>query len=110
MQFRNRGKTVFLTTHYMEEADELVDRVAFIRNGNIAALDTPFNLKLRYGSNELVVKSLEDNSIKEYFLSLKDPTLGTQIDALSRKGKVLTLHTQEASLDEVFIQLTGAKL
>jgi ABC-2 type transport system ATP-binding protein len=45
----HEGTTVFLTTHYMEEADELCDRVAFLSQGKIVALDTPRELKLRYG-------------------------------------------------------------
>lgn len=46
------GTTVFLTTHYMEEADQLSGRVAFLDNGRIVALDTPKNLKSRFGKNE----------------------------------------------------------
>ncbi len=48
-----QGTTVFLTTHYMEEADELCDRVAFLASGRIVALDTPRELKLRYGERTL---------------------------------------------------------
>jgi ABC-2 type transport system ATP-binding protein len=53
-----RGITVFLTTHYMEEADRLSDRVAIIDQGRIVALDTPENLKAAQGDSDRV--SLED--------------------------------------------------
>ena len=53
-----QGMTVFLTTHYMEEADQLCDRVAIINQGRIVALDTPKALKTRYGKDERT--SLED--------------------------------------------------
>ena len=49
-----RGKTVLLTTHYMDEADKLCDRVAFINNGNIVAVDTPNRLKAMVKETELV--------------------------------------------------------
>jgi ABC-2 type transport system ATP-binding protein len=53
-----QGVTVFLTTHYMEEADQLSQRVAFIDRGKIVALDTPEQLKARYGNGKPV--TLED--------------------------------------------------
>jgi ABC-2 type transport system ATP-binding protein len=52
------GMTVFLTTHYMEEADQLSDRVAIIDQGRIVALDTPKHLKAEYGKDERT--TLED--------------------------------------------------
>ena len=52
------GMTVFLTTHYMEEADQLSQRVAFLDQGRIIALDTPARLKTEYGTDEKT--TLED--------------------------------------------------
>ena len=52
------GMTVFLTTHYMEEADQLSQRVAFLDRGRIVALDTPTRLKAEYGKDEKA--TLED--------------------------------------------------
>jgi ABC-2 type transport system ATP-binding protein len=52
------GMTVFLTTHYMEEADQLSQRVAFLDRGRIVALDTPAHLKVEYGKDEKT--TLED--------------------------------------------------
>jgi ABC-2 type transport system ATP-binding protein len=56
------GVTVFLTTHYMEEADRLSDRVAIIDQGEIVAIDTPQNLKTIHGENDRA--TLEDVFIK----------------------------------------------
>jgi len=53
-----QGMTVFLTTHYMEEADQLADRVAIIDQGHIVALDTPERLKAGHGKDEKT--TLED--------------------------------------------------
>jgi ABC-2 type transport system ATP-binding protein len=55
-----RGKTVLLTTHYMDEADQLCDRVAFINNGNIVAVDTPNRLKAMVKETELVEVAVYD--------------------------------------------------
>src|SRR3954470_12577793 len=54
-QLAKSGTTVFLTTHYMEEADELCDRVAFLSQGRIVALDTPRELKLKQGERRALV-------------------------------------------------------
>src|SRR4030043_1065131 len=55
---RDRGMTVLYTTHYMEEADRLCNRVAIMDGGQIIAMDTPFNLKSKIGSPEK--ETLED--------------------------------------------------
>ena len=57
-ELADQGMTVFLTTHYMEEADQLSDRVAIIDQGRIVALDTPDHLKAEYGEDERT--TLED--------------------------------------------------
>jgi ABC-2 type transport system ATP-binding protein len=56
---RNRGATIFLTTHDMVEADKLSNRVAYMNQGTIVALDTPLNLKRKYGKRALKVTVAE---------------------------------------------------
>ena len=102
-----RGMTVFLTTHYMEEADELSQRVAFLNEGKIVALDTPRNLKVKYGERGLRAV-LQDRT--ELELSLDDPADGRRLGEYVARGEVLTLHSQEATLEDVFIRLTGRGL
>ena len=58
------GKTVLLTTHYMQEADELCDRIAMINKGKIIAIDTPENLKKDYGPKGI------DSTLEQVFLAL----------------------------------------
>jgi ABC-2 type transport system ATP-binding protein len=101
------GTTVFLTTHYMEEADELSDRVAFLAHGRIVALDTPQELKLRYGQRTARVL-LEDRS--ETTIALGSPVDAARMAAWMREGKVLTVHSQEGTLEDVFIALAGRAL
>lgn len=101
------GTTVFLTTHYMEEADQLSDRVAFLAHGKIVALDTPQELKLRYGQRTARVL-LKDRS--ETTISLGSIDDAARMATWMRDGKVLTVHSQEGTLEDVFIALAGRAL
>jgi ABC-2 type transport system ATP-binding protein len=107
---KNKGKTVFLTTHNMMEADVLSDRVAFINEGNIVALDTPENLKLKLGKRALKIKTKTEGGFKEEVLLLDDTKTPQKTKELLESKDVATVHTQEATLEEVFIKLTGRKL
>ncbi len=102
-----QGVTVFLTTHYMEEADQLCHRVAFISEGLIIALDAPRELKLHYGRREARVL-LVDRS--EHTLSLADSEQIKQLGKWVAEGQVLSVHSQEATLEEVFRHLAGREL
>src|SRR5687768_5382825 len=75
---RERGKTVFLTTHLMEEAERLCDRVAIIDHGRIVDIDSPAGLVARHCPERLVVVTTADGSARERFLAL--PGVGT-VDA-----------------------------
>jgi ABC-2 type transport system ATP-binding protein len=98
------GTTIFLTTHYMEEADELCDRVAFLAAGKIVALDTPRELKLRFGKRS-VVALLDDR--REETLLLDDGRDAQKLASWMAAGRVLTLHSQEGTLEDVFIEIAG---
>ncbi len=101
------GTTVFLTTHYMEEADELCQRVAFISEGAIIALDTPRTLKLKYGVRRASVLLAGGD---EHIISLTDPADSQQLAAWHRTGQMLAIHSHEATLEDVFIRLAGREL
>ena len=108
---RARGATAFLTTHDMHEADLLSDRVAFINQGKIVALDTPHNLKQQYGRRTLkaeVTSAAGELSTREIVMDQPD-TAGV-VRALFDSEKVVTLHSEEASLEDIFIQITGRGL
>ncbi len=103
----HKGNTVFLTTHFMEEADDLCDRVAFLAAGAIVALDTPRELKLRYGERSADVL-LRDRS--EHRLRLDDPADAERLAAWMADGDVLTMHSNEGTLEDVFVNLAGRAL
>jgi ABC-2 type transport system ATP-binding protein len=103
----DRGVTVLLTTHYMEEADQLCHTVAFLDEGRIVAQDTPRNLKVAHGQR-LVRAVFRDG--REQTLRLDDPSDGRQLGDWAARGELLTLHSAEATLEEIFIQRTGKGL
>lgn len=105
-----KGKTIFLTTHNMDEADKLSDRVAFINEGKIVALDTPENLKLQLGKRALRIKTRTERGFEEETLPLDDRKTPQKTKELLENKDIATIHTQEATLEEVFIKLTGRKL
>ena len=103
----NQGVTIFLTTHYMEEADQLCERVAFLSEGRIVALDTPANLKTAHGQHQVNVALNDGKSVS---LALDGEDAGRELQQLLSTGQVRTLHSAEATLEEVFIQLAGRRL
>jgi ABC-2 type transport system ATP-binding protein len=108
---RDRGATVFLTTHDMHEADKLCDRVAFINQGEMVALDTPHNLKQQYGQRQLRAQVVgPDGALDVRHLPLDQPDTPDAVGRLFREEQVVTVHTEEATLEDIFIQLTGRGL
>ncbi len=108
---RDRGATIFLTTHDMHEADVLSDEVAFIHNGQIVALDTPHNLKQQYGKRAIKAEiAAPDGALvtKEIVLDQED-TAGA-VQSLFRDERVVTIHSEEATLEDIFIHITGRGL
>lgn len=96
------GTTVFLTTHNMEEADTLCDRVAFLNQGSISVIGKPNELKVKYGSNKIEIVTKNQKKItcekNRQSIMLLLPTLDDEID---------TIHSIEPNLSEIFRTVTG---
>ena len=111
LEERERGATVFLTTHDMAEADKLSDRVAFINEGKIVALDTPRTLKQHYGRRALRAEvAAPDGGLKTLEITMDRPETPGAIERLFRQNRVITIHSEEASLEDIFVQVTGRGL
>ncbi len=111
LEEKKRGVTIFLTTHDMWEADKLSDKVAFIDRGKIVALDAPLNLKQQYGKRALIAKiQNDDGKYEEKEITLDTPETPMGISNLLQKGKIITLHSEEATLEDIFIKITGRGL
>ena len=111
LDLKDRGRTVFLTTHDMATADELCDRVAFVVDGRIVALDAPTELKIAR-SRRLV--RVEYRAPEGTLQTAEFPMDGLADDpdfhSVLRSHHVETVHSREASLDEVFVDVTGRSL
>lgn len=107
---KNQGQTIFITTHDMLAADELCDRIAFIVNGKIEIIDSPRNLKLKYGTNQVKISYYNNSKLLEEVLDLKSLGNNQKFIQLLKENKVETIHSQEANLEDVFIQVTGRNL
>ena len=108
---KSRGVSIFLTTHNMQEADKLSDRVAFINQGEIVTLDSPIVLKQQYGERALDVEILDENeNIQIVKLALGGEHTAEKMKDLMEKENVVTVHSAEATLEDIFIQITGRGL
>ena len=111
LEERTQGTTVFLTTHDMLEADKLSDRVAFIDKGKIVALDTPHALKQQYGKRALKAEVMGENgALRTQEIVLDQVGTVTAVSNLFANEKVVTIHSEEATLEDIFIDITGRGL
>lgn len=106
----DEGTTVFLTTHNMVIAEELCDRVAFIVDGEIKLIDSPKNLKLEYGDQLIEVEYLSNGEIMKESLSTVLAEDKEHLKTIIDRYEIQTMHTKEASLEEIFIKVTGKGL
>ncbi|MBN2780395.1 MAG: ABC transporter ATP-binding protein [Candidatus Marinimicrobia bacterium] len=106
---KKEGTTIFLTTHNMFVADELCDRVAFIVDGKIVALDSPKNLKLKYGQPVVTVEYTENGKLASKTFSMAENNKG-ELQKFIGENEIKTIHSGEPTLEEIFIKLTGRGL
>lgn len=128
-EIRNRGKTVFFTTHFMEEAERLCDRVAVIDRGNIIALDTPENLIRSLGVDSRLVFSVdgalasdplqaltgvtrvEQNGERVIVYGRGEALVSNVVNLLTKNGiRFRDLRTEQPTLDDVFLAMTGREM
>jgi fluoroquinolone transport system ATP-binding protein len=105
-----KGVTSFLTTHNMYIADELCDRVAFIIDGEIKLIDSPKNLKLQYGHKLVDIEYIDGGKVVRETLETADESGRKRIGEIIGNHEIQTMHTKEATLEEIFIQVTGREL
>ena len=109
-EFRAQGGTVFITSHIMVDIDQLCDRVAFIVNGQIKEVDSPRNLKIKYGKRIMKIEYKENGkTVSEEFPMDGIGQNDTFLNLLKTK-EIETLHSGETTLEDIFIQVTGVGL
>jgi ABC-2 type transport system ATP-binding protein len=128
---QERGITVFMTTHYLEEADELCDRVAIVDGGVIKVSGSPSELKMNLGGDLLSIKVTEGPDLTRFFGSVPDvkeitklgqseytlkvprieKVLPQIVDGVVQKGlKISDISFTRPTLDQVFLQVTGKQI
>src|SRR5947209_2147581 len=129
LSLRDQGKTVLITTNYLEEAQVLCERVAIIDHGKLIAVDTPEHLKQTYGGSVIEVETAPPvkgtaalralagvNDVVQEGTHLKITVQGTTnivaqvITLLSQEGEIKDIAIREPNLDEIFLLLTGTAL
>src|SRR5215467_14327833 len=129
LTLRDQGKTVLITTNYLEEAQALCERLAIIDHGKLIAVDTPEHLKQTYGGSVIEVETAQPvtdlaalrtlagvNDVKQDSTYLHITVQGTSniaaevINILSQQGEIKNIAIREPNLDEIFLLLTGTAL
>lgn len=128
---KERGKTVLVTTNYLEEANVLCDRLAIMDRGRLVALDTPANLKHRFGDTVLAVSTdppasaallaeisqlpgvtdvIESDGGFKVTMESERTVAGRVLNLITRETEIRAVNQREPSLDEVFLSLTGREV
>jgi len=108
-EYREQGGTILLSTHLMNDVDELCDRVAFMVDGQIAEIDTPQNLKRKYGKSTVEVEYVKDSSLVKTAFNLETISSDNLFFELVRREKIISIHSNETTLDDIFIKVTGVE-
>jgi len=109
-EFRAQGGTVFITSHIMADIDQLCDRVAFIVEGQIKEIDSPRNLKMKYGKRTMRLEYKENGKTVQQEFPMDGIGQNSAFIELLRTKEIETLHSGETTLEDIFIQVTGVGL
>ncbi|HLJ75672.1 MAG TPA: DUF4162 domain-containing protein, partial [Thermoanaerobaculia bacterium] len=129
-RFRKKGGTVLLTTHYMEEAERLCDRIAIVDHGHLIALGTPQELIAKLEARNIIEFSSDPllpeetlrtlpschgctmhNGVYQLRVESLADAVPQLLAAVEKSGaKLVTLSTHEATLEDVFVSMTGREL
>ena len=110
LEEKSKGKSIILTTHNMNDAAELCDRVAFIVDGQIEAMDTPEALQTRLDETEVRYSYVSSDALTSEKDVLHRLGRNERFMSLLREGRIVSIHSKEKTLEDVFIELTGRQL
>ena len=110
MQERDKGKTIILTTHNMHDAQELCDRVAFIVDGQIKAIDTPHNLIMSKGATKINYGYISDNQQITRQVIINKTSDDQQLLSAILENRITHIHSSEPNLNDIFMEITGRTL
>jgi fluoroquinolone transport system ATP-binding protein len=110
MELKGQGKTIFLTTHNMTVAEQLCDRVAFIVDGKIPVIDSPRELMVQHGRQTVRLDYYREGKEHSEEFPLKTIQENKHFFDILHKHQLKRIHSQEATLEDIFIKLTGREL
>ncbi len=110
LQQKEKGRTIFLTTHNMTVADQVCDRVAFITDGELNLIDSPKKLKIENGEKVVKVEYENKSGLSERLFKMEGLGNNSEFIELLKAHTIETIHSQEATLEDVFIKKTGKEL
>ena len=110
MREREKGKTIIITTHNMQDATELCDRVVFIVDGQMKALDTPHNFIMKRGAAKVTYSYMENGKEQSNTSVLSELSDDMLLKELIAENRIIAIHSAEPTLSDIFMELTGAQL
>lgn len=110
LDLQNKGASIFLTTHHMADAEELCDNIAFMVEGTLPVIDSTENLKLEHGRKVVSLSYHENGEIASQDFPLDKLAENKEFMETIRNREIETIHTLEASMEEIFIKVTGHHL
>lgn len=110
LDLQKEGVTIFLTTHHMEDAGELCNRLAFMVEGTLPVIDSTQELRLKHGKKTVRVEYRDGGEIYTDEFPMGHLGSNPAFSEILLNHEILTIHTQEASLEDIFIKVTGQQL
>ncbi|MFC7680606.1 ABC transporter ATP-binding protein [Paenibacillus sp. GCM10028914] len=105
-KLKAKGTTIFLTTHDMNEAETLCDRIAFLHNGSIQQLDTPKNLRTKFGSATITVELTDGSKVTVK----RGPEGAEKLFQYMNEDRVASIYSNDPTLGDIFVEITGREL
>ena len=110
LDLKQQGVTIFLTTHHMDDAGELCNRLAFMVEGKLPVIDSTQDLRLKHGKKTVIVEYKKNGLACAEEFPIDQLASNPAFSDILNKQEILTIHTQEASLEDIFIKVTGQQL
>lgn len=110
LDLQKQGVTIFLTTHHMDDAGELCNRLAFMVEGTLPVIDSTQELRMKHGKKTVRVKYRDSGQLYTDDFPMDQLGFNPVFSDILQNHEILTIHTQEASLEDIFIKVTGQQL
>jgi len=110
LELKQQGVTIFLTTHHMDDAGELCNRLAFMVEGTLPVIDSTQELRLKHGKKTVRLEFMENGMTFSDEFPISQLAFNPTFKDILENHEILTIHTQEASLEDIFIKVTGQQL